>query len=98
MLTLSSVTGNFTAGGLAGYNHRGDIELSFFGLGEQSGCSWGMMISDARLELLRGVWRQMTAVTPAILLISLALNVFGDALRDFRGHTLPFWAACRAAQ
>ena len=34
MLTPSSVTGNFTAGGPAGYNHRGDIELSFFGLGE----------------------------------------------------------------
>ena len=59
-----------------------EVVLSFLGLGEQSGCSWGMMISDARLELLRGVWWQMTAATAAILLISLALNVFGDALRD----------------
>ena len=59
-----------------------EVILSFLGLGERSGCSWGAMISDARLELLRGVWWQMTAATAAILLISLALNIFGDALRD----------------
>jgi len=59
-----------------------EVILSFLGLGGQSGCSWGAMISDARLELLRGVWWQMTAATAAILLISLALNVLGDALRD----------------
>jgi len=40
------------------------------------------MINDARVELARGVWWQMAAATAAIFIISLALNIFGDALRD----------------
>jgi len=56
--------------------------LSFLGLGAKDVPSWGVMIDDARLELGRGVWWQMAAATAAILFISLALNIFGDALRD----------------
>jgi peptide/nickel transport system permease protein len=40
------------------------------------------MINDARTELSRGVWWQMAAATLAVFLISLALNIFSDALRD----------------
>jgi peptide/nickel transport system permease protein len=40
------------------------------------------MINDAREELSQGVWWQMVAATVAIFIISLALNIFGDALRD----------------
>jgi peptide/nickel transport system permease protein len=40
------------------------------------------MINDARIELSRGVWWQMAAATAAIFFLSLALNIFGDALRD----------------
>ena len=39
-------------------------------------------LNDARIELSRGVWWQMAAATMAIFLLSLALNIFGDALRD----------------
>ncbi|MDB5331483.1 MAG: putative oligopeptide transporter, permease protein OppC, partial [Phycisphaerales bacterium] len=33
-------------------------------------------------ELLRGVWWQVTAATVAIFILSLALNLLGDFLRD----------------
>ena len=59
-----------------------EVILSFLGLGETERPSWGAMINDARLELSREVWWQMTAATVAIFFISLALNIFGDALRD----------------
>jgi ABC-type dipeptide/oligopeptide/nickel transport system permease subunit len=59
-----------------------EVILSFLGLGEAVRPSWGAMINDARIELSRGVWWQMAAATAAIFLISLALNIFGDALRD----------------
>ena len=59
-----------------------EVILSFLGLGEATRPSWGAMINDARIELARGVWWQMTAATAAIFFISLALNIFGDALRD----------------
>jgi ABC-type dipeptide/oligopeptide/nickel transport system permease subunit len=59
-----------------------EVILSFLGLGEPTRPSWGAMINDARIELSRGVWWQMLAATLAIFFISLALNIFGDALRD----------------
>jgi peptide/nickel transport system permease protein len=59
-----------------------EVILSFLGLGEATRPSWGAMINDARIELARGVWWQMAAATVAIFFISLALNIFGDALRD----------------
>lgn len=59
-----------------------EVILSFLGLGEADKPSWGAMISDARTELARGVWWEMAAATFAIFFISLALNIFGDALRD----------------
>jgi len=59
-----------------------EVILSYLGLGAKNQPSWGVMIDDARLELARGVWWQMAAATVAIFFISLALNIFGDALRD----------------
>ncbi|MFQ6035555.1 MAG: ABC transporter permease [Sedimentisphaerales bacterium] len=59
-----------------------EVILSFLGLGEANRPSWGAMINDARIEMSRGVWWQMTAATLAVFFISLALNIFGDALRD----------------
>ena len=59
-----------------------EVILSFLGLGETDKPSWGAMIDAARAELARGVWWEMTAATIAIMILSLALNLFGDALRD----------------
>jgi peptide/nickel transport system permease protein len=59
-----------------------EVILSFLGLGETDKPSWGAMIDAARTELARNVWWEMAAATVAIFIISLALNIFGDALRD----------------
>jgi peptide/nickel transport system permease protein len=59
-----------------------EVILSFLGLGETDRPSWGAMIDSARTELARNVWWEMAAATMAIFFISLALNIFGDALRD----------------
>ena len=59
-----------------------EVILSFLGLGETDRPSWGAMIDAARTELARDVWWEMAAATAAIFIISLALNVFSDALRD----------------
>jgi ABC-type dipeptide/oligopeptide/nickel transport system permease subunit len=61
---------------------QAEVILSFLGLGEKNRPSWGVMIDDARLTLTRGFWWEMAAATLAIFVISLALNVFGDRLRD----------------
>jgi peptide/nickel transport system permease protein len=60
-----------------------EVILSYLGVGVQGEPSWGVMIDDARLELLgRGAWWQFAAATGAMFLLLLAFNVFNDALRD----------------
>ena len=64
-----------------GFIHA-EVILSFLGLGETDKPSWGAMIDAARAELARDVWWEMAAATLAIFVLSLALNLLGDALRD----------------
>jgi peptide/nickel transport system permease protein len=71
---------NFTLG-LAGFVHA-EVILSFLGLGVTDVPSWGRMIDDAKLELLKGVWWQLAVASGAIFVFSLAVNILGDALRD----------------
>ena len=59
-----------------------EVVLAFLGLGVSSQPSWGRMIDDAKLSLLRGVWWEVTAATVAIFIICLALTLLGDTLRD----------------
>jgi ABC-type dipeptide/oligopeptide/nickel transport system permease subunit len=66
---------------LAGYI-QAEVILSFLGLGVTNAPSWGRMIDDAKLELLKNVWWQMTAATGLMFLLCLAANILGDALRD----------------
>ena len=61
---------------------QAEVILSFLGLGEKNRPSWGAMIDAARLDLPKGYWWEMAAATGGIFFISLALNIFGDALRD----------------
>jgi peptide/nickel transport system permease protein len=59
--------------------------LSYIGIGvEATTISWGTMISEARMELSRdpSVWWHLTGGAGALLLLVLAFNVFGDAVRD----------------
>ncbi|HRK01654.1 MAG TPA: ABC transporter permease [Oligoflexia bacterium] len=61
---------------------KSEVILSYLGLGVQGQPSWGVMIDDAKLELARGVWWQLTAATFAMFFVILAFNILGDALRD----------------
>ena len=63
-------------------NVQAEVVLAFLGLGITQKPSWGRMIDDAKLDLLRGVWWQLVAATGAIFILSLAMNLLGDALRD----------------
>ena len=64
------------------YAIKSEVVLSYLGLGVQERPSWGVMIDDAKLELARGVWWQLAAATLAMLVVVLAFNILGDALRD----------------
>jgi peptide/nickel transport system permease protein len=60
----------------------GEAVLSFLGLGIQPPApSLGTMLSEAQRYIARAPW---TAVIPglAIVVITLAFNLFGDGLRD----------------
>ena len=59
-----------------------EVFMSFLGIGVQGEPSWGIMVGNARLRLWQGMWWEMAAVTAAILVVVLAFNLVGDALRD----------------
>ncbi|MBN2212498.1 MAG: ABC transporter permease, partial [Sedimentisphaerales bacterium] len=60
-----------------------EVMLSFLGLGVPVGTpSWGSMINAARLDLVVGRWWEVTAACGAMFFLVLALNLFGDRLRD----------------
>jgi ABC-type dipeptide/oligopeptide/nickel transport system permease subunit len=59
-----------------------EVVLAFLGIGVKTAPSWGRMIDDAKLSLMRGQWWELTAATAAIFVICIALNLLGDALRD----------------
>ncbi|MDH5580432.1 MAG: ABC transporter permease [Bdellovibrionales bacterium] len=61
---------------------KSEVILSYLGLGVQGRPSWGTMIDDSKLELARGVWWQLGSATVAMLIVVLAFNILGDALRD----------------
>lgn len=61
---------------------KSEVILSYLGLGVQGKPSWGIMINDAKLELARGNWWQLAAATAAMMIVVLAFNILGDALRD----------------
>jgi len=60
-----------------------EVILSYLGLGVGVGTSsWGTMINSARMDLLAGRWWELSSAVGAMFLLVLALNIFGDALRD----------------
>lgn len=62
---------------------KSEVILSYLGLGVAPGTpSWGMMISDAKLELAREVWWGLAAATFFMFFLVLAFTLFNDALRD----------------
>jgi len=65
------------------YYIHAEVMLSFLGVGAKNVPSWGSMIDAARIDLTRGCWWEMTAATAAIFIISLALNIFADKMRQY---------------
>lgn len=62
---------------------KSEVILTFLGLGAQAGtASWGLMIDDAKGELIQGIWWGLAGVTVAMFFICLAFSLFSDALRD----------------
>jgi len=61
---------------------QSEVIISFLGLGAVDLPSWGIMISDARLSLSRGVWWEFAGASIAMFILVLSLNIFGDSLRD----------------
>ena len=59
-----------------------EVVLAFLGIGVTSKPSWGRMVDDAKLSMMRGVWWEATAATGAIFVICMALTLLGDSLRD----------------
>jgi peptide/nickel transport system permease protein len=61
---------------------QAEVFLSFLGLGVTDETSWGKMINGARTALFAGHWWESTFAVAAMFLLVLALNIFGDRLRD----------------
>ena len=62
---------------------QAEVILSYLGLGVAVGTpSWGTMIDSARTDLFAGRWWELTAAVTAMFILVLALNIFGDRLRD----------------
>jgi ABC-type dipeptide/oligopeptide/nickel transport system permease subunit len=56
--------------------------LSYLGVGIRNEPSWGAIINDAKQRLWLGSWWELAGATFAMFFLVLALNIFGDALRD----------------
>ncbi len=79
--TFHLVLINFSLGFVSAI--KAEVILSFLGLGVDPGTpSWGMMISDAKLELSRDIWWGFAAATLFMFFMVLAFTLFNDALRD----------------
>lgn len=61
---------------------KGEVILTFLGLGLKEGSSWGIMISQARPEVLNGFFWQIGAATFLMFVLVLAFNILTDALQD----------------
>ena len=61
---------------------KNEVILSFLGLGIAGEPSWGLMISNARLDLLAGKWWEVTGATVLLFLLVMGFNLFTDAVRD----------------
>ncbi len=72
---------NFSLGFV--YAITAEVMLSYLGLGVPVGTpSWGSMINSAREDLFQGRWWEVTSAVTAMFFLILALNIFGDRLRD----------------
>jgi len=61
---------------------KGEVILTFLGLGLKNGASWGIMISQSASEVIEGRFWQISAATAFMFGLVLAFNTLTDALQD----------------
>lgn len=61
---------------------KGEVILSYLGLGVQGQPSWGIMIRDSADEVVRGFFWQIGIATVFMFVLVLAFNILSDALQD----------------
>jgi peptide/nickel transport system permease protein len=61
---------------------KAEVILSFLNLGVKNEPSWGVMIQQARQEVISGFFWQIGAATVFMFVLVLAFNVLSDALQD----------------
>lgn len=61
---------------------KNEVILSFLGLGIAGEPSWGLMIANARLDLVAGKWWEVTGATILLFILVMAFNMLTDALQD----------------
>ncbi|MCK6459563.1 MAG: ABC transporter permease [Planctomycetes bacterium] len=61
---------------------KSEVLLTFLGLGVKNEPSWGIMISQAKQEVVNGFFWQIGAATVVMFFLVLAFNIFTDALQD----------------
>ncbi|MFT7486885.1 MAG: peptide/nickel transport system permease protein [Candidatus Paceibacteria bacterium] len=61
---------------------KAEVILSFLGLGVKNEPSWGVMISQAKAEVVNDFFWQIGSATFFMLVLVLAFNILSDALQD----------------
>ncbi len=61
---------------------KGEVILTYLGLGVQDGASWGLLIAGAAQDLVNDVWWPLAGTALAMFALIYSLSVVGDALRD----------------
>ncbi|MBN1685718.1 MAG: ABC transporter permease [Spirochaetales bacterium] len=61
---------------------KSEVLLAYLGLSVIGVPSWGNMIDESKLELMANNWQNMIAATLFMFVFLVALNIFGDSLRD----------------
>ncbi len=61
---------------------KGEVILTYLGLGIKKGTSWGIMITQSTSEVTSGFFWQIGAATFLMFLLVLAFNILSDALQD----------------
>lgn len=61
---------------------KGEVVLTYLGLGLKEGASWGIMVDQSQPEVVAGFFWQIGAATFFMFVLVLAFNVLTDALQD----------------
>jgi peptide/nickel transport system permease protein len=61
---------------------KGEVILTYLGLGVQDGASWGLLIAGASQDLTNEIWGPLVGTVVAMFLLIYSLSAIGDALRD----------------